>query len=232
MNDRWQLTKKKYTLEEFLKWPKISFQFYSFGFNKYEPEEGVIELNSNTKKFIIWGNDISKNNASSNIYLLENNIYQQQLNLNKITFLHDRIEFDFIFNKKGKYNIELFANDDKGQITQRIMNYIVNVHNDAEKELKFPYCYSGSNDINIIEPLYDNLKSGEKVKFKIKTSLAELDTLIIIDGQWHYLNRNDDGFFEKEILIQTQPGKSLIIGKRKDNNDCSCSYLVAYDIIK
>ena len=232
VNDRWQLTKKKYTKDEFLKWPKISFQFYSFGFNKYEPEEGVIELNSNTKKFIIWGNDISKNNASSNIYLLENNIYQQQLNLNKITFLHDRIEFDFIFNKKGKYNIELFANDDKGQITQRIMNYIVNVHNNAKEELKFPYCYSGSNDINIIEPLYDNLKSGEKVKFKIKTSLAELDTLIIIDGQWHYLNRNDDGFFEKEILIQTQPGKSLIIGKRKDNNDCSCSYLVAYDIIK
>ena len=98
--------------------------------------------------------------------------------------------------------------------------------------MKFPYCYSGSNDINIIEPLYDNLKSGEKVKFKIKTSLAELDTLIIIDGQWHYLNKNNDGFFEKEILIQTQPGKSLIIGKRKDNNDCSCSYLVAYDIIK
>ena len=229
-NDKWQLTKKKYTLEEFLKWPQIFENFYVYGFNKYFPEDGMIELESNMQKFTIWGNDISQNNASCSIYLLEGNVYQQQLNLDKISFYQDRIEFDFIFNRKGRYKIYLFGNNDKGKITHNIMTYIVNVHNNNLNELKFPYSYSDAKDINIIEPLYDNIKSGQRVKFKIKTDLEELDTLIIIDGQWHYLNKDEHGFFEKEIVIQTPPGKNIVIGKRKDNNDCSCSYLVAYTI--
>ena len=68
-NDKWQLTKKKYTLQEFLKWPQIYEKFYLCGFNKYYPKEGLIELDSNTQKFTIWGNDISKNDASSQIFL-------------------------------------------------------------------------------------------------------------------------------------------------------------------
>ena len=230
-NDRWQLTEKKYTLSDFLKWPQVFENFYAFGFNKYFPEEGFIELNSNTQNFIIWGNNISKNEASCNIFLLEGNIYQQQLNLDRIKFLEDKIEFDFIFNKKGRYKIKLFANNDKGKVTHNIMTYIVDVQKESINELKFPYYYQEAKEIEIIEPIYDNIKSGQNVKFKIKTNLNDLDTIIIIDGQWHYLNKDEQGFFEKEITIQTPPGKNIIIGKRKDNSDCNCSYLVAYTII-
>ena len=230
-NDRWQLTEKKYTLSDFLKWPQVFENFYAFGFNKYFPEEGFIELNSNTQNFIIWGNNISKNEASCNIFLLEGNIYQQQLNLDRIKFLEGKIEFDFIFNKKGRYKIKLFANNDKGKVTHNIMTYIVDVQKESINELKFPYYYQEAKEIEIIEPIYDNIKSGQNVKFKIKTNLNDLDTIIIIDGQWHYLNKDEQGFFEKEITIQTPPGKNIIIGKRKDNSDCNCSYLVAYTII-
>jgi hypothetical protein len=229
-NDRWQLTEKKYTLSDFLKWPQVFENFYAFGFNKYFPEEGFIELNSNTQNFIIWGNNISKNEASCNIFLLEGNIYQQQLNLDRIKFLEDKIEFDFIFNKKGRYKIKLFANNDKGKVTHNIMTYIVDVQKESINELKFPYYYQEAKEIEIIEPIYDNIKSGQNVKFKIKTNLNDLDTIIIIDGQWHYLNKNEQGFFEKEIIIQTPPGKNIIIGKRKDNNDLSCQYMAAYTI--
>ena len=230
-NDRWQLTEKKYTLSDFLKWPQVFENFYAFGFNKYFPEEGFIELNSNTQNFIIWGNNISENEASCNIFLLEGNIYQQQLNLDRTKFLNDKIEFDFIFNKKGRYKIKLFANNDKGKVTHNIMTYIVDVQKESINELKFPYYYQEAKEIEIIEPIYDNIKSGQNVKFKIKTNLNDLDTIIIIDGQWHYLNKDEQGFFEKEITIQTPPGKNIIIGKRKDNSDCNCSYLVAYTII-
>ena len=61
------------------------------------------------------------------------------------------------------------------------------------KKLAFPLFYSGNEDINIIEPFYDNLKSGEKVKFKIKSSLDEI--IIIIDEKWHRLKKNNEGFF-------------------------------------
>ena len=229
-NDRWQLTEKKYTLSDFLKWPQVFENFYAFGFNKYFPEEGFIELNSNTQNFIIWGNNISKNEASCNIFLLEGNIYQQQLNLDRIKFLEGKIEFDFIFNKKGRYKIKLFANNDKGKVTHNIMTYIVDVQKESINELKFPYYYQEAKEIEIIEPIYDNIKSGQNVKFKIKTNLNDLDTIIIIDGQWHYLNKDEQGFFEKEITIQTPPGKNIIIGKRKDNNDLSCQYMAAYTI--
>ena len=40
-HDKWQLTKKNYTLEEFLKWPHIKSIFYTFGFENYFPEEGI-----------------------------------------------------------------------------------------------------------------------------------------------------------------------------------------------
>ena len=66
------------------------------------------------------------------------------------------------------------------------MEYTVIVENDAKNELKFPMTYNETNNINLIEPLYDNLKSGEKVKFKIK---SDLDTIILIDGKWNCLKK-------------------------------------------
>ena len=37
-NEKWQLTQKKYTLEEFFKWPIVKHSFYLYGFEKYSPE--------------------------------------------------------------------------------------------------------------------------------------------------------------------------------------------------
>ena len=230
-NDKWQLTKKKYTLEEFLKWPQIKENFYAYGFNKYYPKEGFLELDTNSQKFTIWGNDISHNNANCQVFLLEGNVYQQQLNLDKINFYKDRIEYELIFNKQGRYKVKLFSNNDNGNTTHDIMTYIVNVHKNNKNELNYPYSYGEAKDINVIEPIYDNIKSGQKVKFKIKSNSNELDTIIIIDGKpWHYLNKDAKGYFEKEITIKSLPGENVIIGKRKDNNDNSCSFMISYKV--
>ena len=229
-NDMWQLTKKKYTLQDFLSWPAVKENFYSYGFNRFLPEKGLIELDSNSQKFTIWGNNISQNNANCNIYLLQGNTYYQQSNLHRIEFFRDRIEFDCLFNKKGRYKVELFANCDKGNVTHDIITYIVNVHNDSKNELKYPKAFSGSEDIHIIEPIYDNLKSGQTVKFKFKTDSSEINTLIIIDKEWIYLNKDSNGYFEKEITIQSQPGYDIVVGKRRENNDLKCSNLYSYRI--
>jgi archaellin len=226
-DEKWQLTKKKYTMEEFMKWPQINSNFHKYEFNKFSPEEGFIELkNANSQKFIIWGNNMEKKGAMCSIYLLQGNCYMQQLNSQMVSFNGDRFEANCIFNKKGRYKVELFGNDDGSNSYKGVLTYIVNVEKDAKVELKFPHTYAGSKDINIIEPLYDNLKSGEKVKFKIKSALG---SIIIIDGQWHRLEKNDQGFFEKEITIQSQAGKNVIIGKPKGER--SCSNLVAYSVI-
>ncbi len=227
-DEKWQLTKKKYTMEEFLKWPDIKSNFHKYEFNKFSPEEGFIELkNKNTQKFIVWGANMRKKGLSCNIYLLQGNCYMQQLNLTSINCLGDRFEVDCIFNKKGRYKVQLYGNSDGGDSYSSILTYIVNVENDAKTELHFPHTYSGSNQINVIEPIYDNLKSGSTVKFKIKSS--DLDQIIIIDSQWHHLSKNEEGFFEEEITIQSPAGKNVIVGKPKGSS--SCSYLVSYSVI-
>lgn len=226
-DERWILTKKKYSLEEFSRWPKVYSNFYSSGFYKYTPDDGSIELkNKNTLKITVWRNNMKSANASCNVYLLDGNVYRQQLNMEYINFYDDRFEIDFIFNKKGKYKIQVFGNGTGDKTTHSMLDYVVNVENDAKKELSFPTTYDKAKNINIIEPMYDNLKSGEKVKFKIK---SDLETVIIIDGKWHYLNQKDNGFFEDELTIQTQPGNNLIIGMKKENN--SCDYMVSYKVV-
>ena len=211
-----------------MKWPLVKEDFYKYGFEKYYPEEGLIELgNKNSKKFIVYAKDMSTKTAICDIYLLKGNVYHQLLNSTYINFYEDRFEADCIFNKKGKYKVKIFGNNSREEKESNdILEYIVNVNSDAKKELSFPQTYKGHEDINIIEPLYNNLKSGEKVKFKIKSNL---DEIIIIDGEWHHLKKNPSGYFELETTIQSQKGASVGVGKSKPPN--GCDFLVSYDVV-
>ena len=227
-NERYQLTKRSYTFDEFLKTPQVNTKFYEFNFNKYFPEEGVIFLkNKNKQKFIIWNENMKNKNASCKIYYEENNCYKQILNCDMITYFDDRFKVKCIFNKKGKYKIELFGNKDGGPKTYNILVYIVLVEKDSKKELKFPKYYNESKQIKIFEPLYNNIKSGDKVKFKIKSNL---DKIIIAADQWYYLNKGENGFFETEIIIKNSPGKQIIIGKENENKENTCVFMASYNI--
>ena len=226
-DDKWQLTKRKYTFEEFLKWPHIKHYFYKYGFRNFLPEEGLINLyDINEQKFIIYGENMDQKAAMCSIYLLEGNTYYEQPNSSMINFYNDRFEVNSIFNQKGKYKVEIFANNNKSKNHDMILEYMVNVQNDAFQQLAFPITYAGCEDINIIEPLYDNLKQGQPVKFKIE---SKLDEIIIIDGEWHHLNKNQNGYFEFDTVIKTQRGNNVNIGKKNGMNGCDS--LVSYKVI-
>ena len=227
-NEKWQLTKRLYTFDEFLRRPQVNTNFFEFNFNKYFPEEGVIFLkNKNKQKFIIWNENMENKNASCKIYFEENNCYKQVLNCDMVNFFNDRFKVKCIFNKKGKYKIELFGNKDGGPKTFIIIVYIIIVEKNNKKELKFPKFYNESKQIEIFEPLYNNIKSGDKVKFKIKSNL---DKIIIADDHWYYLNKGENGFFEKEITIKNEPGKQIIIGKENENKENTCVFMASYNI--
>ena len=128
-DDKWQLTKKKYTLEEFSDWPKVQSNFYLYKFDKYYPEQGLIELKKgNTQKFTVWRNNMKSAGASCNIYLHESNCYNQLLNFTYTNYYEDRFESDCIFNKKGKYKVELFGNDNGDNTTSSILEYTVIIY--------------------------------------------------------------------------------------------------------
>ncbi len=224
--EKWQLTEKRYTLDDFLKWPEVESDFYIFGFTKFSPEEGVLTLKDvNNQKFIVWGGNIKNKGVLCNVSFLLGKTYFNQPGLSFIIPCENRFEINCIFNKKGTYLINIFGNKDGGDHYRSMIEYKANVKNDSKKELKFPHTYTGANAIKLIEPLYNGLKSGKKVKFKME---SDLDTIIIKDSIWHYLKRNEEGFFEKEIKIKTKPRKNLVIGKPEGK---SIIYLIEYDVI-
>ena len=83
-----------------------------------------------------------------------------------INFYDDRFEIDCIFNKKGKYEVQIFGNSERGKGNQYILEYQVIVENDAKEQLSFPKCYSGKEEITIIEPIYDFLLPAKKLNLK------------------------------------------------------------------
>ena len=226
-NSKWQLTEKKYSLDEFLKWPVIKSRFYEFGFKTFFPNEGLIILKkTNTQKFIIYGDNMNTKGASCEVYYKEGNIYKSQTNTTKIDFYEDRFEIHTVFNKKGKYLVQLFGNNDKGDSYTDISQYAVEVENDSKQKLSFPLFYKGKEDINVIEPQYNNLKFGQKVKFKVK---SKYENLVVIDGEWHQMIKKEDGFFEVEVKIKTKKGSNVSIARKTGSS--SCSFLVSYKVV-
>jgi len=210
VNAQWQLTKKKYTLDEFLSWPQVKSNFFTYGFEKYYPEEGLIKLkNSNTQKFIIYGNDMNKKGATCSLYFLEGNCYKQQLNTSKINFYEDKFEIATVFNKKGKYKIEIFGNTDRGKHFNEILEYAAIMETEPKKKLVFPTFYSGKEEImERVYALIDKYNSDLKKSFNNKNQGISL-SLDNVDADYLYKKLLCD---LEEIYIEV----NLLRGKYKE----------------
>ena len=228
-NEEWQLTQKKYTLDEFLNGPEIRLEFHKLGFTNFYPNEGTILLkDSNTQKFIVYGDNLNTKGAMCCLLYYENNVYNQKLGTTKVNFYDDRFEADTIFNKKGKYRIQIFASDNREDNYVIILEYSVIVENDSEKEIFYPRFYRGNEGINVIEPLYDNLKSGENVKFIVKSN--DYEKLIVCDDEkWIDMIKKENGFYELEIKIKAKKNDKVDICRPKGYN--TISDLVSYNVV-
>ena len=125
--DKWQLTEKIYSIEEYIKWPMIYSFFFSFGFYKYSPEEGYIKLKgTKTKKFIFWHNNRNIKMLFS-VSFYNGFSYIDKKNCSKINYFDDKIEIDCTFNNKGKYEVTGYANSSGGNSYNGIIIYTVEV---------------------------------------------------------------------------------------------------------
>ena len=150
-------------------------------------------------------------------------------NSDRINFYDDKCEIDCVFNQKGKYKVIIYGNNQRdGEDNNDILQYIVMVDMNASKQLSFPTTCQGIEDINIIEPKYNNIKSGERVKFKIKSNL---DEIVIKDLERHHMNKNSSGYFELEKVIQSQPGSVVSVEKKDPDDPDSYSCLAYYDVV-
>lgn len=138
VKEKWRLTKHKYYIDNFIKWPKVDSTFFNFKFYKFFPEEEVIELeDSNNLTFKVWKNGITRANIHCILFMLQGNKYISLNNSYKINILEDRAEIECIFNKKGEYRIDIYGNKDGGTTIYSMIIYIVKVNKDALKNLSF-----------------------------------------------------------------------------------------------
>ena len=100
--------------------------------------------------------------------------------------------------KKENIKLYFFGNNRNSFIYSQALTYVVKVENNSEKILSFPENVSGSEKINIIEPFYDKLKSGEEIKFKM---ISDLEKIAINNGDTkEYLEKNEIDFSKKKLL--------------------------------
>ena len=211
-DEKWQLTEKTYKLSEFEKWPKVYSEFFQYGFRHFYPEEGYFELNNtNSSKIIVFGENMKKKGVMCSIYLLGDNNKEKEIDkkLSFINFFDNKIEISCSFNKKGKYLVHLLGNEGDSAIHTSIISYTIKVANDSKNIMTYPEIYQGHELINIIQPLNGRLKSGEKVKFKMISDIEKI--LIRGDGIDETLVKNEEGFFEKDIIIKGKPGGKISV---------------------
>ena len=99
------------------------------------------------------------------MYLLEENCYVQQLNVDIVNFYKDRFEVSAIFNKKGKDKVTIYGNNERGKSNKGILEYAVNVENNSnvnEEDEQYEEEFINDNTQNLEE------KSLEKVSYKGK----------------------------------------------------------------
>ena len=221
---KWQLLKNPITKEEFINQIYINSKFFTFHFTDINFKKSHFEVNNieNIKIFYDIKNTNDIINLTIEVYFLKDNEYISEENCYYITKNEKYYEVKLIFNKMGSYKVCLYGKNQYMDDYDSMIEYYPTCKQDAPKDLFFPIFYSDSSEIEVINPLYNNLKSGDEVKFIIKSN--NLDEIIIIGDKFYYVKKDNKGNFERTIKI----GNRCAIGKKNSKNQCE--YLVKYDI--
>ena len=222
--EKWQLLEKPITKEDFFNQVQIQSCFFKYHFTDINFKQSHFEV-KNLETLKIWyetkhSDDII--DISIDIFKLEDNSEINENNCDYIIKNEKDFEIKLIFNKKGNYKICLYAKNQYMDEYEAMIEYYPFCKQDSINELHFPEIYSNASDIQIIQPLYDNLKIGEEVKFIIRSKV--LDKLIILGERWYYLNKIKEEYFEENVKI----GKKCAIGKKYENG--KFIYLVKYNL--
>ena len=144
----------------------------------------------------------------------------------KFNILENELYYSIWFKKKGEYYIKIISENKDNKGDAKTLIYIANCLKDSEDELDFisPYTYQDFEEIEIIEPIFNNwLKVGKEVSFKIYSK--KFDSIIIDNGDNENMEKNSNNIFEKKITIKSK--YLAFMNKIKEN---TYSYLFKFEI--
>ena len=124
------------------------------------------------------------------------------------------------FKEKGNYRINIIC-EDSG--TFRNLIYKINCQNDSEYDYIRYNDYAESSEFQLIEPVFNYLKNGSEVKFKIASSIPE----IFIEGErFEPMRKIGENIFESKICILDE---KIGIAKKMENTENTYSYLCKFN---
>ena len=219
--DKWQLLYPFVSLQEFGRIVKYSTDFYDYFTtdNKYQ----IIKVKS---QHTIRFNKINPNdNLKVIVQVKDKNGNETKNALCMPLYNKNYIEFFYIFKKKGTYLTDIFAAPSAQKTRPHIVEYKLECTEDFKSTQNTPFSLPTiyENDITIIEPIFNVLKKGKKVTFKFRCDTA--DEIIITNGEWITLKKNQDGIFETTLNIKTN---SVYVGIKDGSNsfDTAITYTV------
>ena len=134
------------------------------------------------------------------------------------------IDFFYIFKRKGIYRTDIFASPKTQKSRDHLVEYYLECTEDFKATANTPFSLPEvyESDITIIEPLFNNLKKGKKATLKFRCDIAE--EIIITNGKWLTVKKNQDGIFEETITVNTD--KVYVGIKDGDSFDTAIVYKV------
>jgi len=141
---------------------------------------------------------------------------------------NDSAFFIIYLPSKGNFIFTLFSGYDNqiGRYTDAV-SYNIESRYGCQSFTGFPVFYTiySKESFDLIWPLSKILPVGSAQYFKIKAPAAQKVSLLI-NGNWHELNRTEDDFFEGSAIIET--GKIVILAKLKNKSGDDFDYVVEF----
>ena len=221
---KWSLLDKKITQTEFENILYKDKFFYHYGFSNINPNEGIVKLkgkNSIEVKFENL-NEIKSLRLSCKVF------WQNKLceNISYIEKFNNFFIINFIFNKKGNYNVLYFCTNKKGIVESELIARQQFFVSDDNKQIKtFPTLLNFPDELYIREPKYNYLPRNKEILFKF--SSEEIDDMgVVINQKCMHLQKVDDTFFGKFLVT----GDEILVGKFDLDNPKNMKVMIKYKV--
>ena len=180
-DNQWQLLSRIITIEEFVNMAKLSDGFFDGGFLTINPDTNILSIEGQAK-IILTYETTTNITLTMHLYYIENSI-STEIN-NKVFYSKSigKAEINLLANKIGEYKLRLYGGPSNSKSYPHLIDYKITNTKALDDSIGFPkiYTYYSNSDMQIIEPLYNPLKKGTKINFKIKTSTYDKPLHMII----------------------------------------------------
>lgn len=209
--DKWQLIYPPLSEEEFGKRVKLNSKFYNF----FTTDAIYHTFKVKSKHTIRFNKINEKENIGAILRVFDKQGKETDNAKGLILYDKNYIDFFYIFKKKGTYQTKLYADYASKREKTEMVTYYLECEEDYNETPTTPFNLPETygNDITIISPIYNILKKGKKVTLKFKSDVT--DEIIVTNGQWLTIKKNEDGIFETTITINTN---EVFIGIQSKEN--------------